>query len=60
MDEGVCYDVSWMSMLCGKEHGLQPCEMLFFLLLDKIDCSVDEVLEVPATFLLSVWFAPEC
>ena len=40
----ICYQVSWMSLLCREEHGLQPCKsiILFFrtslILFAKMKC----------------------
>lgn len=31
MVERVCYEMSWMSMSCGKEYGLQPCKIIRLL-----------------------------
>ena len=30
MVERICYELSWMSLLCGKEYGLQPCTIDLF------------------------------
>ena len=57
MVERIYYEVSWMPLLCGKEYGMQPCKRYTRLLACCLTVVVDEMLEVPATLLLSMWDA---
>ena len=58
MVKPVCYEMSWMPLPCGKEYGMQPCKIYLNCLL-VLTVEADEMLEVPGTFLLSVWDATE-